>query len=197
MIIGVDFDGTIANTRDAVLHCLGSVARADSEESILKLKSHSSTIEGKSLKDQLEMILVELDLDSAKKIFMEMYSTIGISKTSLIDGAKELFDFCHSSNIPIYVISAKSEINLVKSLDFLGLKPSGFVGSLSTSGKAREIRRLELRFYLGDQISDAIAAEIGGASPVLIDLDQKFSGDKFTTVKSLREFIGIISAEVF
>jgi len=128
---------------------------------------------------------------------MEMYSTIGISKTSLIDGAKELFDFCHSSNIPIYVISAKSEINLVKSLDFLGLKPSGFVGSLSTSGKAREIRRLELRFYLGDQISDAIAAEIGGASPVLIDLDQKFSGDKFTTVKSLREFIGIISAEVF
>ena len=196
MIIGVDFDGTIAHTRDAVLHCLESVAIADSEESILKLKSHSSTIEGKTLKNQLEMILVKLDLDIAKKIFMEMYATKGISKTSLIDGSKELFDFCHSNNFPIHVISAKSEINLVRSLDFLGLKPSGIVGSLDTSGKAREIRRLEIQFYLGDQISDAIAAEMGGASPVLLDFDQKFSENRFTTIESLKEFIELISAQV-
>jgi phosphoglycolate phosphatase-like HAD superfamily hydrolase len=193
MNLGVDFDGTIANTKDIVLHCLELVARADSAEALLNFRLHSQELEGKTLQGQLSSFIVKLELEHAKEMYMEIYANIGIPSTTLIDGARELFQFCKKKNYLIYIISAKSEINLIKSLKFLNLNPDGYVGGLDVSGKAKEIRRLNIQYYLGDQISDAVAGEQGGSIPVLLDIHGRLFGHRFAKVRSIWEFMKIIS----
>jgi phosphoglycolate phosphatase-like HAD superfamily hydrolase len=69
----------------------------------------------------------------------------------------------------IYVLSAKTHYNLILSLNHLNIEVDRAVGGLDLSGKTKYIKSLKLDFYVGDQISDMIAAAEANCKGILVN----------------------------
>ena len=108
-------------------------------------------------------------MDSAVRIFMGSYPKIGVQGTTLFPGVRELFGQLRNMNISIYIISAKSNRNLELSIDYLQLQVEEYFGGMNLQGKADAIRGLGLNYYVGDQMSDMHAANLGGAKGLLVN----------------------------
>ena len=190
-VLGIDFDGTLADTDNAVSHCLRELARKDSIIAYKKLERLSHPIKGKALKEQLSFFIHELSMNDAISIFMKIYGEEGIQQTRLKPGALELLSYCDKRLISTIVISAKSNINLTKCLEFVGLSHLEHYGSLDFEGKVNEMKKNNIDIYIGDQKSDVEASLKAGVKPILIQEgnvtpDQKLDGLK--VVRNLSEF---------
>lgn len=182
-VLGIDFDGTLADTDKAVSNCLRELARKDSIIAYKKLERCSHLIKGKTLKEQLSYFIHELSIDDAISIFMKIYSEEGIEQTRLKPGALKLLSYCDKRSISTIVISAKSTINLTKCLEFVGLGHLEHYGSLDFEGKVIEMKKNKVDIYIGDQKSDVEASLKAGVKPILIQEgeltpDQKLEGLK-------------------
>jgi phosphoglycolate phosphatase len=165
---GFDFDQTIADSSPGISQCLNIVAQAFdsniSKEVIVNLSKS-----GKSLSETLSAFIPPQELDSAARIFMDSYPVLGIQGTTLFPGVRELFRQLEDLSISIYIISAKSNQNLELSISHLELQVEESIGGMKLQGKADAIRRLDIEYYVGDQMSDMQAANLAGAKGILVN----------------------------
>ena len=165
---GFDFDQTIADSSTGICQCIEVVANAfDSKISKEEMLTLSKS--GKSLSETLSVFIPPNQMDSAVRIFMDSYPKIGVQGTTLFPGVRELFGQLRNMNISIYIISAKSNRNLELSIDYLQLQVEEYFGGMNLQGKADAIRGLGLNYYVGDQMSDMHAANLGGAKGLLVN----------------------------
>jgi len=165
---GFDFDQTIADSSTGMCQCIEAVASAfDSKISKEEMLTLSKS--GKSLSETLSFFISPSQMDSAVRIFMDSYPTLGVQGTTLFPGVRELFSQLRNLNIPIYIISAKSIQNLELSITYLALHVDESVGGMKLQGKADAIRRLDIEYYVGDQMSDMRAANLAGSKGLLVN----------------------------
>jgi phosphoglycolate phosphatase len=176
---GFDFDQTIADSSPGISQCLNIVAQAFdsniSKEVIVNLSKS-----GKSLSETLSAFIPPQELDSAARIFMDSYPVLGIQGTTLFPGVRELFRQLEDLSISIYIISAKSNQNLELSISHLELQVEESIGGMKLQGKADAIRRLDIEYYVGDQMSDMQAANLAGAKGILVNNLSEPSGPSET-----------------
>jgi len=158
VLLGLDFDGTLADSRASVISSLAWVASHDSNESVQRLKQSLHLIEGKTLEVQLNSFISNLNFDNAFELYMSFYRIEGLQKTTLNKGSKELLLYCKTQDIEVVVISAKTEKNLALSMSHLGLEDIPIYGGCDHSKKSDLMKSLSVDLYVGDQESDVIAA---------------------------------------
>lgn len=168
MLLGLDFDGTLANSRASVTSSLAWVASHDSLESVQRLKESLHLIEGKTLEVQLNSFISNLNFENAFELYMSFYRTEGLQKTTLNRGSTELLLYCKDQNIEVVVISAKTEKNLVLSMSHLGLEDIPIYGGCDYSKKSHLIKSLSVDLYVGDQESDVVAARNANVKAVYL-----------------------------
>ena len=169
MLLGLDFDGTIADSWLSVKETLFWVASQDSKESVQRLESSLYLIEGKTLNVQLNSFIFTLDIEQARDLYMHFYQSKGLRSTVLNSGAVELLSYCLNSGVNVVVISAKTNKNLALSMSYLGLQDIPFFGDCDESKKSRLLKSLGVDLYLGDQESDVIAAQNANVKSIFFD----------------------------
>lgn len=158
LLLGLDFDGTLADSKKAVESSLYWVASQDSDNSINRLEQNLHSITGLSLEKQLLSFLNLLSIDRAKLLFMEFYKTKGFTETLFNEGAEKLIRYCQLNQIELVVISAKTKVNLDLSMEFLGIPDIPRFGGCNLDDKTSIMKQLGVDFYVGDQRSDIQAA---------------------------------------
>jgi phosphoglycolate phosphatase-like HAD superfamily hydrolase len=144
VLLGLDFDGTLADSRASVTSSLAWVASHDSRESVQRLKQLFHLIEGKTLEVQLNSFISNLNFENAFELYMSFYRTEGLQKTTLNRGSTELLLYCKDQNIEVVVISAKTEKNLALSMSHLGLEDIPIYGGCDYSKKSHLIKSLSM-----------------------------------------------------
>lgn len=159
MLLGLDFDGTLADSWASVTSSLAWVASHDSRESAQRLKESLHLIEGKTLEVQLNSFISNLNFENAFQLYMSFYRREGLQKTTLNRGSKELLLYCKSKDIKVVVISAKTEMNLALTMNHLGLEEIPIYGGCDNLKKSYLMKSLNVDLYVGDQESDVFAAQ--------------------------------------
>ena len=165
--IGFDFDQTLADSKFGISYCLQKICED------FKIIANNKEIERLAVSGlRLDSILSELfnsnDIDGPRQKFLELYPSFGVLGTQLLLGARELIDYLNRHGYPLILISAKSQRNLDLSVKHLGLKFDAIYGGLSAEEKSKVMIENQTYVYIGDQLSDVIAANSAQALAVLV-----------------------------
>lgn len=149
-----DFDGTIANTFDALVKILNK-----HKEKYGYQKITPSLV--KKLRDKSLSEIVNLAGISKWKLFFiarrakkELNSQLEI--VPLVKGMGEVFRTLRK-NYRIGIMSSNSKKNVFKFLTLHGLKADEIYGGVSLFSKARKLRKLQPIVYVGDEARDVEA----------------------------------------
>lgn len=158
-IIATDFDMTIADTSGCLLETL---KRTIPQESFTKLEKNLSELNGLKLEKILTKFFDVKDMNWARNKFHENYQAYGLFHAKLMPGALRAMELIRDSGYKIAVVSAKSSVNLQKTIDYLQLSFDYIMGDLDGNGKTMQLKRLNAELYLGDMESDVQAAQRAG-----------------------------------
>ena len=166
--IGFDFDQTLADTSPGIEDCLGIINKTFTK-GIDQSKLRDLSVSGLTLRETLSQIVSQSEIEHAVDIFLREYPVIGVQGSQLFSGVNDLIQALKRQKFKIYVLSAKTHDNLILSLDYLNIEVDRAVGGLDLSGKTKYIKSLKLDFYVGDQISDMIAAAEANCKGILVN----------------------------
>jgi phosphoglycolate phosphatase-like HAD superfamily hydrolase len=166
--IGFDFDQTLADTSPGIEDCLGIINKTFSKR-IDQSKLRDLSVSGLTLRETLSQIVSQSEIEHAVDIFLREYPVIGVQGSQLFSGVNDLVQALKRQKFKIYVLSAKTHDNLILSLNHLNIEVDRAVGGLDLSGKIMYIKSLKLDFYVGDQISDMIAAAEANCKGILVN----------------------------
>jgi phosphoglycolate phosphatase-like HAD superfamily hydrolase len=172
LLLGLDFDDTLADSWASVTSSLAWVASHDSPESTQRLKESLHLIKGKTLEVQLNSFISNLNFENAFELYMGFYRREGLQKTTLNTGSRELLHYCKYNDIEVVVISAKTEKNLALSMSHLGLADIPIYGGCDNSKKSYLMKTLKLDLYVGDQESDVAAARYADVKVVYLSSEE-------------------------
>ena len=166
--IGFDFDQTLADSSEGIANCLQIVCHSLKKE-VSQSDLNQLSVSGRPLKETLSAFVDESEIALAVSIFLEIYPTIGVKGTKLFPKVREMINLLKMENYSVSILSAKTHQNLILSLDHLNLQVDRAVGGLDFSGKVKHIQELNLDFYVGDQISDMMAAYESKCKGILVN----------------------------
>lgn len=166
--IGFDFDQTLADTSPGIEDCLGIINKTFSK-GIDQSKLRDLSVSGLTLRETLSQIVSQSEIEHAVDIFLREYPVIGVQGSQLFSGVNDLVQALKRQKFKIYVLSAKTHDNLILTLNHLNIEVDRAVGGLDLSGKTKYIKSLKLDFYVGDQISDMIAAAEANCKGILVN----------------------------
>ena len=166
--IGFDFDQTLADTSPGIEDCLGIINKTFTK-GIDQSKLRDLSVSGLTLRETLSQIVSQSEIEHAVDIFLREYPVIGVQGSQLFSGVNDLIEALKRQKFKIYVLSAKTHDNLILSLNYLNIEVDRAVGGLDLSGKTKYIKSLKLDFYVGDQISDMIAAAEANCKGILVN----------------------------
>ena len=166
--IGFDFDQTLADTSPGIEDCLGIINKTFTK-GIDQSKLRDLSVSGLTLRETLSQIVSQSEIEHAVDIFLREYPVIGVQGSQLFSGVNDLIQALKRQKFKIYVLSAKTHDNLILSLNYLNIEVDRAVGGLDLSGKTKYIKSLKLDFYVGDQISDMIAAAEANCKGILVN----------------------------
>jgi phosphoglycolate phosphatase len=194
--VGFDFDQTLADSSSGILDCLRSICQSLHIE-VSQDRLHQLSVSGLPLKETMLRIIPISKVELASRMFMDLYPTLGIEGTRIIKGVKELIQDLRAKQAEIYVLSAKSQENLNLSLSFLRLEVDQAIGGLNYQGKIKFIRKLNLHYYIGDQVTDIQAAEKAGSIGILVDnssmiVNLSSQQARFQSIEHLRDNLMLV-----
>lgn len=166
--IGFDFDQTLADTSPGIEDCLGIINKTFTK-GIDQSKLRDLSVSGLTLRETLSQIVSQSEIEHAVDIFLREYPVIGVQGSQLFSGVNDLVQALKRQKFKIYVLSAKTHDNLILTLNHLNIEVDRAVGGLDLSGKTKYIKSLKLDFYVGDQISDMIAAAEANCKGILVN----------------------------
>ena len=166
--IGFDFDQTLADTSPGIEDCLG-IINTTFAKGIEQSRLRELSVSGLTLRETLSQIVSQSEIEHAVDVFLREYPVIGVQGSQLFSGVNDLMQTLKCQKFKIYVLSAKTHDNLILSLNHLNIEVDRAVGGLDLSGKTKYIKSLKLDFYVGDQISDMIAAAEANCKGILVN----------------------------
>jgi phosphoglycolate phosphatase-like HAD superfamily hydrolase len=166
--IGFDFDQTLADTSPGIEDCLG-IINSTFAKGIEQSRLRELSVSGLTLRETLSQIVSQSEIEHAVDVFLREYPVIGVQGSQIFSGVNDLMQTLKCQKFKIYVLSAKTHDNLILSLNHLDIQVDQAVGGLDFSGKTKYIKALKLDFYVGDQISDMMAAAEANCKGILVN----------------------------
>lgn len=176
-----DWDGTLAETRSAVVEAMEHTLALYQKEpwDITKQKYRDTS---KSLKENFPNFFGD-EYKQAYKTYLEYYSQVSIKKIHPTDGAAYFLQYCIQNNIDIYIISNKEKSLLLKEVMqcFPNIKFNNILGNgdapKNKPAPAPVFTALALATYkitpetvwlIGDSKQDTTCAQAAKIRPILI-----------------------------
>lgn len=200
--IGFDFDLTIADTKDAVISSIKETFEIMEIHAHYDLNLDFNQFKGLKLREQITFLtqgnLTGQQLEATSDCYMRVYAEIGILKTKLFEGVQELFGYLEDNDFAIHVVSAKSQVNLRKSIEFTQLKPYAVIGGIAREKKSQYLIDSGCSSYVGDMEIDIEIANRAACKSILINyLKEETKGWKlipdkeFDSISSFFDWIQI------
>lgn len=177
-VLGFDFDLTLADSRDSIAHALEYAISQDESA-----RKHTLDIPlGTLTLDQIIKRLEVLDHENFKLNFKNVYLEHSYKKTLVSPNCVETLTKLISMGCQLVLVSAKSEVTLFHSLNYLKLdKYFSNVVSVSHSGKkVPTLIETKVDKYIGDTQSDIDAANEAGCESIYYDF---YGGNEVTNYK--------------
>jgi phosphoglycolate phosphatase-like HAD superfamily hydrolase len=163
--LGMDFDGTIADTHVGVIE---TTLKTLEHFSINPKKNDLKRSLGKPLPDLFEAWSGEIDLNLASEIYLELYKNLSTKGLIVLPGVAELCAYLRSNSIKLAIISAKKQISLQRIVDEIGIEVDYLQGGVRGEDKHLSIQAIGAFAYVGDEISDIAAARRAGIISIAV-----------------------------
>jgi phosphoglycolate phosphatase-like HAD superfamily hydrolase len=172
--VGFDFDMTLVDSSIGVFETTKAVL-----DKIIGLDSVEKTTiwntVGQPLFRIFEGIVPLARKEACEQLYLDLYPTSGIKNSILMPGVSFSLNYLHAANVPTFLVSAKTSVNLNLMLKHHSLEFDGVAAGVHGEEKVRFIQDFNLSVYVGDQKADVEAAKFADVKSVIVR--NKFNSD--------------------
>ncbi|MGC4865373.1 HAD family hydrolase [Micromonospora sp. DT53] len=159
LTVGFDLDMTLVDSRPGIAAAYRALTArtgvpVDAELAVSRL--------GPPLRTELAHWFPPDQVESAVRVYRELYPAYAITPTLLLPGAREAIDAIRTRGGRVLVVTSKIGRLARLHLDHLGLAVDELAGDLFAEQKATALREHGATHYVGDHVADMAAAAAAG-----------------------------------
>ncbi|MFG1867433.1 HAD family hydrolase [Micromonospora arborensis] len=159
LTVGFDLDMTLVDSRPGIAATYRALTArtgvpVDAELAVSRL--------GPPLRTEIAHWFPPEQVESAVRVFRELYSAYAITPTVPLPGAREAIDAIRARGGRVLVVTSKIGRLAQLHLDHLGLTVDELAGDLFAEQKATALREHDATHYVGDHVADMVAAATAG-----------------------------------
>lgn len=160
LTIGFDLDLTLVDSADGIM---ASMTEAFQQVGVTIDPQQLMPMIGLPLDVTIRTFVPEEHVDEARRIYRDLYLTVGIPGTKPMPGAAEAVDAIHAHHGSVLVVSAKIESAVRAVLAHVGLPVDDVVGERFAETKGTALQERGADVYVGDHPGDMVGARTAGA----------------------------------
>ncbi|MBG6068320.1 HAD family hydrolase [Micromonospora ureilytica] len=159
LTVGFDLDMTLVDSRPGIAAAYRALTArtgvpVDAELAVSRL--------GPPLRTEIAHWFPPDQVESAVRVYRELYPAYAITPTLLLPGAREAIDAIRARGGRVLVVTSKIGRLARLHLDHLGLAVDELAGDLFAEQKATALREHGATHYVGDHVADMVAAAAAG-----------------------------------
>ncbi|MEV1070488.1 HAD family hydrolase [Micromonospora parva] len=159
LTVGFDLDMTLVDSRPGIAAAYRALTArtgvpVDAELAVSRL--------GPPLRTEIAHWFPPEQVESAVRVYRELYPAYAITPTLLLPGAREAIDAIRERGGRVLVVTSKIGRLARLHLDHLGLAVDELAGDLFAEQKATALREHGATHYVGDHVADMAAAAAAG-----------------------------------
>ncbi|MEU5903985.1 HAD hydrolase-like protein [Micromonospora sp. NPDC047527] len=159
LTVGFDLDMTLVDSRPGIAATFRALTAktgvpVDADLAVSRL--------GPPLRTEIAHWFPPEEIESAVRVYRELYPAYAITPTVPLPGAREAIDAVHAQGGRVLVVTAKMGRLARLHLDHLGLTVDELAGDLFAEQKATALREHDATHYVGDHVADMAAAQAAG-----------------------------------
>ncbi|MET7948753.1 HAD hydrolase-like protein [Micromonospora sp. NPDC005324] len=159
LTVGFDLDMTLVDSRPGIAAAYRALTAetgvpVDAELAVSRL--------GPPLRTEIAHWFPPEQVESAVRVYRELYPAYAITPTLLLPGAREAIDAIRARGGRVLVVTSKIGRLARLHLDHLGLAVDELAGDLFAEQKATALREHGATHYVGDHVADMVAAAAAG-----------------------------------
>ncbi|WP_330439591.1 HAD hydrolase-like protein [Micromonospora sp. NBC_00821] len=159
LTVGFDLDMTLVDSRPGIAAAYRALTartgvRVDAELAVSRL--------GPPLRTEIAHWFPPEQVESAVRVYRELYPAYAITPTLLLPGAREAIEAIRARGGRVLVVTSKIGRLARLHLDHLGLAVDELAGDLFAEQKATALREHGATHYVGDHVADMVAAAAAG-----------------------------------
>jgi len=163
LTVGFDLDMTLIDSRPGI----AAVYDALSAETGVPIDSQLAVSRlGPPLTHELANWFPADEVEALADRYREFYPELAVPSTIFLPGAQEAIDAVRAHGGRVVVVTGKHGPNAQLHLDHLDLEVDGLAGGLWAEEKAVALREFGAAVYVGDHLSDVMAARVADALAV-------------------------------
>ncbi|GAB3947706.1 HAD family hydrolase [Micromonospora vulcania] len=159
LTVGFDLDMTLVDSRPGIAATFRALTArtgvpVDADLAVSRL--------GPPLRTEIAHWFPAEQIESAVRVYREMYPAYAITPTVPLPGARAAIDAIRARGGRVLVVTAKMGRLAQLHLDHLGLVVDELAGDLFAEEKATALREYDATHYVGDHVADMAAAGAAG-----------------------------------
>ncbi|RQX19317.1 haloacid dehalogenase [Micromonospora ureilytica] len=159
LTVGFDLDMTLVDSRPGIAAAYRALTArtgvpVDADLAVSRL--------GPPLRTEIAHWFPPDQVESAVRVYRELYPAYAITPTLLLPGAREAIDAIRTRGGRVLVVTSKIGRLARLHLDHLGLAVDELAGDLFAEQKATALREHGATHYVGDHVADMVAAAAAG-----------------------------------
>ncbi|MET8256551.1 HAD family hydrolase [Micromonospora sp. NPDC005553] len=159
LTVGFDLDMTLVDSRPGIAAAYRALTArtgvpVDAELAVSRL--------GPPLRTEIAHWFPPDQVESAVRVYRELYPAYAITPTLLLPGAREAIEAIRARGGRVLVVTSKIGRLARLHLDHLGLTVDELAGDLFAEQKATALREHGATHYVGDHVADMVAAAAAG-----------------------------------
>ncbi|MEU1747697.1 HAD family hydrolase [Micromonospora arida] len=159
LTVGFDLDMTLVDSRPGIAAAYRALTArtgvpVDAELAVSRL--------GPPLRTEIAHWFPPEQVESAVRVYRELYPAYAVTPTLLLPGAREAIDAIRARGGRVLVVTSKIGRLARLHLDHLGLTVDELAGDLFAAQKATALREHGATHYVGDHVADMVAAAAAG-----------------------------------
>ncbi|MCX5119144.1 HAD hydrolase-like protein [Micromonospora sp. NBC_00362] len=159
LTVGFDLDMTLVDSRPGIAAAYRALTArtgvpVDAEVAVSRL--------GPPLRTEIAHWFPPEQVESAVRVYRELYPAYAITPTLLLPGAREAIEAIRARGGRVLVVTSKIGRLARLHLDHLGLAVDELAGDLFAEQKATALREHGATHYVGDHVADMVAAAAAG-----------------------------------
>ncbi|MEU7612415.1 HAD hydrolase-like protein [Micromonospora sp. NPDC049204] len=159
LTVGFDLDMTLVDSRPGIAAAYRALTArtgvpVDADLAVSRL--------GPPLRTEIAHWFPPEQVESAVRVYRELYPAYAITPSVLLPGAREAIDAIRARGGRVLVVTSKIGRLARLHLDHLGLAVDELAGDLFAEQKAKALREHQATHYVGDHVADMVAAATAG-----------------------------------
>ncbi|PWR10471.1 haloacid dehalogenase [Micromonospora acroterricola] len=165
LTVGFDLDMTLVDSRPGIAAAFRALTArtgvpVDADLAVSRL--------GPPLRTEIGHWFPPEQVESAVRMYRELYPAYAITPTLPMPGAREAVEAIHARGGRVLVVTAKMGRLARLHLEHLGLAVDELAGDLFAEEKATALREHDATHYVGDHVADMAAARVAGVPGIAV-----------------------------